>query len=252
MAIQVPHFDDPKEKVAWLRTKMVELSVNSDNPAIEEDRASLDAVYKAALEDAGLADWTPAEAQRHPEDTDPFVVEHIATPTEPTEQLERLKEFSETDLVNLSQGLVSISRATTHDSAKVKEVYDRNAHLIEPYRLAPEEDAVLKVFNIFWQSHVCGQIVLQIKDNKGVISYWVDSKLSNRNIATNAVILLKEYAFDVLNLSHLEAYILPINVRSIRVIEKSGFYKTESVYKANTPTNASVSHLIYKIQPEAL
>jgi len=228
MAIQVPHFDDPKEKVAWLRTKMVELSVNSDNPAIEEDRASLDAVYKAALEDAGLADWTPAEAQRHPEDTD------------------------ETDLVNLSQGLVSISRATTHDSAKVKEVYDRNAHLIEPYRLAPEEDAVLKVFNIFWQSHVCGQIVLQIKDNKGVISYWVDSQLSNRNIATNAVILLKEYAFDVLNLSHLEAYILPINVRSIRVIEKSGFYKTESVYKANTPTNASVSHLIYKIQPEAL
>jgi RimJ/RimL family protein N-acetyltransferase len=166
--------------------------------------------------------------------------------------LERLKEFLETDLVNLSQGLVSISRATTHDSAKVKEVYDRNAHLIEPYRLAPEEGAVLKVFNIFWQSHVCGQIVLQIKDNKGVISYWVDSQLSNRNIATNAVILLKEYAFDVLNLSHLEAYILPTNERSIRVIEKSGFYKTESVYKANTPANSSVLHLIYKTQPEAL
>jgi hypothetical protein len=85
MAIQVPHFDDPKEKIAWIRAKTVELSVNSDNPTIEADRASLDAVYKAALEEAGLAEWAPTENQRHPQDTDPFVVEHLATPTEPTE-----------------------------------------------------------------------------------------------------------------------------------------------------------------------
>jgi|694.fasta_scaffold00884_40 hypothetical protein len=84
MAIQVPHFDDPKEKIAWIRAKTVELSVNSDNPAIEEDRASLDAVYKAALEEADLAEWTPTEAQRHPE-VDPFVEEVLAPPTEPTE-----------------------------------------------------------------------------------------------------------------------------------------------------------------------
>lgn len=84
MAIQVPHFDDPKEKVAWIRAKTVELSVNSDDPALEEERASLDAVYKAALEEAGLADWTPTEAQRYPE-VDPFVEEHLAPPAEPTE-----------------------------------------------------------------------------------------------------------------------------------------------------------------------
>lgn len=84
MAIQVPHFDNPKEKVAWIRAKTVELSVNYDDPAIEADRASLEAVYKAALEEAGLADWTPTESQRNP-DVDPFVEEHLATPAEPTE-----------------------------------------------------------------------------------------------------------------------------------------------------------------------
>ncbi len=82
--------------------------------------------------------------------------------------------------------------------------------------------------------------------------FFMRAKILRQNMQQGVLGLLKEYAFDVLNLSHLEAYILPINVRSIRVIEKSGFYKTESVYKANTPTNASVSHLIYKIQPEAL
>jgi hypothetical protein len=85
MAIQVPHFDDPKEKIAWIRAKTVELSQDHENPSIEEERASLDAVYKAALEEAGLTDWAPAENLKRPEDTDPFVDEHLAPSAEPTE-----------------------------------------------------------------------------------------------------------------------------------------------------------------------
>lgn len=250
MAVQIPHFDDPKEKVAWLRAKMLELSTDHDNPAVEADRASLEAPYFAALEAAGMTDWVPNENLNRPEDPDVFVTEVLAPQSEePTEQLERLKEFSETDLVNLSQGLVSISSAITSDSDKVKEVYDRNADRIEQYRIPPLNDATTKVFNIFWQSHICGQVVLQIKDNVGLISYWVDSQLSNRNIATNAVILLKHYAFDAFGISSIEAYVQPENLKSIRVLEKSGFHKTESVYKLNSPANSSVLHLIYETHP---
>lgn len=151
--------------------------------------------------------------------------------------------------MNLSQGLVSISSATTSDSAKLKEIYDRNVEVIEKYRVPPLDDITTKIFNIFWQSHICGQIVLQIKNVSGVVSYWVDSRLSNRNIATNSVILLKEYAFDVLGLGELEAYVQPENLKSIRVLEKSGFKKTESLYKPNSPANHSVLHLIYKTYP---
>ncbi len=163
--------------------------------------------------------------------------------------MERVKEFTETDLVSLSQGLVSISSAITSDSEKLKEVYDRNSDKIELYRIPPLENAITKVFNIFWQSHICGQIVLQIRNQTGVVSYWVDEQLSNRNIATNSVILLKEYAFDVLNLELLEAYVQPENVKSQRVLEKSDFAKLESFYKPNSPANGSVLHLIYRTYP---
>lgn len=163
----------------------------------------------------------------------------------------RIKEFIEPDLVNLSQGLVSVSTATTYDTSKLEEVYKRNAEKIEKYRLPPKENSVAKVFTISWQGHPCGQIVIQLDNstNSGLLSYWVDSQLSNRNIATNAVILIKEYAFDVLNLNYLEAYVQPENAKSIRVLEKSDFTKTESLYKPNSPANSSVLHLIYKTYP---
>ena len=83
MAVEIPHFDDPKQKVAWIRAKTVELSVNSNDPAKEAERSSLDAAYRQALEEAGLDDWQPVDMQRHPE-VDPFVLEHL-TPAEPTE-----------------------------------------------------------------------------------------------------------------------------------------------------------------------
>lgn len=81
MAVQIPHFDDPKEKVAWLRAKMVELSTDHENPAVEADRASLEAPYFAALEEAGMEGWEAPEANRRPnEDPDPFVELVLETP----------------------------------------------------------------------------------------------------------------------------------------------------------------------------
>lgn len=67
MAIEIPHFEDPKEKVLWLRAKMLELSQSHENPAIEADRQSLGPIYMAALEEAGLKDWVAPEADRMPE-----------------------------------------------------------------------------------------------------------------------------------------------------------------------------------------
>jgi hypothetical protein len=157
--------------------------------------------------------------------------------------LERLKEFSETDLVNFSQGLVSISSAITSDSKKLKEVYDRNSDAIELYRLPPLEDATTKVFNIFWQSDICGQIILQIKNQTGVISYWVDALLSNKNIATDAVNLLTKHAFDAFNIYTIEAYVRPENSKSLRVLEKSGFHQTELLF-----TTTGVEHRIYRLR----
>lgn len=168
--------------------------------------------------------------------------------------MERTKLFTEPDLVILSQGLVSVSTATTVDSVSIKDAYDRNAHHIEQYRVAPREDVEAKIFTISWQNYPCGQIILQIDKatNSALVSYWVDSQLSNRNIATTATRLLREHAFDALKLDYLEAYVQRENKKSIRVLEKSEFVKTESLYKAKTPVNDSVLHLIYKTYPDTL
>lgn len=164
--------------------------------------------------------------------------------------MERTKEFIEPDLVNLSQGLVSVSNATTFDSAALQDVYKRNLDSIEKYRVELKENSIPKVFNIFWQNHICGQIIIQIDEitNSGLISYWVDSQLSNRNIATNAVILIKQYALNVLHLDYLEAYVQPENIKSHRVLEKSGFTKTESVFTYINPLGSRIEHNTYKIE----
>lgn len=168
--------------------------------------------------------------------------------------MERTKEFIEPDLVNLSQGLVSVSNATTFNSTALEEIYTRNLELIEKYRIPLKEGSIPKVFNIFWQNHICGQIIIQIDKitNSGLISYWVDSQLSNRNIATNAVILIKQYSFDIFNLDYLEAYVQPDNVKSHRVLEKSGFIKTEAVFTYINPVGTGIEHCVYRIERDYL
>jgi RimJ/RimL family protein N-acetyltransferase len=161
------------------------------------------------------------------------------------------KEFTEPDRVNLSQGLVSVSTAVTHDSEKIREVYERNAEVIEKYRVSPKDNATIKLFNIFWNSIPCGQIILQIdkeSTSKALVSYWVDMQLSNREIATTSLTLIKQYAFAVLHLNSLEAYVQPDNLKSLRVLEKNNFYKTESVFTHQMPDKSRVEHLVYRIE----
>ncbi len=151
--------------------------------------------------------------------------------------------------MNLSQGLVSVSTATTQDSEKIRAAFERNAEEIEKYRIPPKDDVFLKIFNIFWNSIPCGQIILQINkttQSNALVSYWVDAQLSNRQIATTSLNLIKQYAFSVLHLDYLEAYVQPENIKSIRVLEKANFNKTESLYEANSREGKPVLHLIYK------
>lgn len=161
-----------------------------------------------------------------------------------------IKEFTEPDRVRLSQGLVSVFTATTNDSEKIREAFERNSEEIEKYRIPPQNNVLLKIFNIFWNSIPCGQIILQIdKETKShaLVSYWVDKQLSGKQIGTTSLSLIKTYAFGVLHLNYLEAYVQPENIRSIRVLEKAKFHKTETLYQAKSPEGTPISHLVYKV-----
>ena len=56
----------------------------------------------------------------------------------------------------------------------------------------------------------------------GYIGYWIDEALAGRGYVPEGVVLIMQYAFDVLQLHRLEAAIVPRNASSRRVAEKLG------------------------------
>ncbi len=55
------------------------------------------------------------------------------------------------------------------------------------------------------------------------LGYWVSQTSNRRGIATSAVALVLDLAFDVLELHRVQAAVMPYNAGSLRVIEKTGF-----------------------------
>ncbi|WP_229683215.1 GNAT family N-acetyltransferase [Virgibacillus oceani] len=68
------------------------------------------------------------------------------------------------------------------------------------------------------------------------IGYFLDEAHNGKGYTTEAVQLLVNYAFDTLKLHRIEAGVMPHNIGSIRVLEKSGFHK-EGIAKKNVKIN---------------
>lgn len=65
------------------------------------------------------------------------------------------------------------------------------------------------------------------------IGYWLAERFWGRGIATEAVRLVSEYAFDKCNLLRLFALPFADNVRSTRVLEKAG-YTREAILRSSS------------------
>lgn len=57
------------------------------------------------------------------------------------------------------------------------------------------------------------------------IGYFLDIRHNGKGYTTEAVKLLVEYGFHEIKLHRIEAGVMPHNIGSIRVLEKSGFHK---------------------------
>lgn len=161
--------------------------------------------------------------------------------------MERVREFKEPDLVNLSQGLVSLSTAKTHESAQIAILFQKNKGRITNWQILPKPNTSNKVFNIFWGTEPVGQLLIELSTTEASISYWVDESYNNRGVATQAVLLITDYVLHTLHLP-IEAYVHRDNEASIRVLNKAGFTQSESLYVALMVDGKPVEHLIYKIE----
>ncbi|MEY2191942.1 GNAT family N-acetyltransferase [Neobacillus sp. BF23-41] len=68
------------------------------------------------------------------------------------------------------------------------------------------------------------------------IGYFLDEKHNGKGYTTEAAKLLLKYAFNELKLHRIEAGVMPHNIGSIRVLEKSGFHK-EGIALKNVKIN---------------
>lgn len=77
----------------------------------------------------------------------------------------------------------------------------------------------------------------------GYVGYWIDEALAGRGYIPEGVVLIMQYAFEVLQLHRLEAAIVPRNTSSRRVADKLGlrdegtavrFLQIQNVYEDHT------------------
>jgi len=89
-------------------------------------------------------------------------------------------------------------------------------------------------FAIAIDDQVVGGIGLEMRDDvyrkAPLIGYWLSEHLWGKAIMPEAIKLLIDYAFSNLDIVRIQAGVLSNNLRSIRVLEKSGFVK-EGVLK---------------------
>lgn len=98
-----------------------------------------------------------------------------------------------------------------------------------------------KVFAIEYEGEFCGCIGLifqkDVYHKSAEVGYWVGEPFWGKGIATKAVELLVQYAFEDLKLIRVFAGAFEYNVGSMRVLEKNGFQKEgiakNAVFKNN-------------------
>ena len=109
-------------------------------------------------------------------------------------------------------------------------------------------------FGIFHDDRLAGRVsltnVVRAAWLSSTIGYYVDQALAGRGIATDAVRLAVDFAFDHAALHRVQAAVMPRNGASIRVCEKAGF-ALEGLARYYLQINGVwEDHHIYSITPE--
>lgn len=79
------------------------------------------------------------------------------------------------------------------------------------------------------------------------IGYWCGEKFSGRGFMRESLKLMIEFAFKYLKLHRLEAVVLPINIRSICLLERCGFMKEGQLRSCVKINGEWQDHVLYAL-----
>ena len=89
---------------------------------------------------------------------------------------------------------------------------------------------------------------LDIAKKKGNLGYWIGERYWSKGIGTESVALVINFAFSVLGLEEVWAYVYSENKASIRVLEKNGMTKKGDMMEYNQMPGIHKSTIKYLIQ----
>lgn len=95
--------------------------------------------------------------------------------------------------------------------------------------------------------HISLYAIKRLPYSSAFIGYAMDEHYTRKGIATEAVSLVVQFAFETLNLHRLEAFIAPENRGSIRVVEKIGFQQEGLMRELLFINGKWVDHYMYAL-----
>ncbi len=117
-----------------------------------------------------------------------------------------------------------------------------------PYTIRDAEEEYRKFRNIMRRKNpdrkaiaieidgeTAGIVGISIKGHQAEIGYWLGRAYWGKGIMTEVVKVITKYGFNELNLRRVQAFTLPHNKASMRVLEKAG-YKFEGILRRNIKT----------------
>jgi [ribosomal protein S5]-alanine N-acetyltransferase len=124
----------------------------------------------------------------------------------------------------------------------IKSSYD-DFRLRKAIRFAIDYKNKLQSFQLL--SGTIGIKDIDYVNKKANIGYWIGKQYQDKGIATECIKLVVNYAFDILELEEISAYVFTDNNPSIRVLEKNRFVKTSEVNEYHPLSHRYRNSLIY-------
>ncbi|WP_446029757.1 GNAT family N-acetyltransferase [Lelliottia amnigena] len=100
-----------------------------------------------------------------------------------------------------------------------------------------------------------GDIGLQVNTQfreEADIGYTVIPQAQGRGIASEALRAVCDYAFNLVGVKAVNAYVLADNVGSVRVLEKTGFVRTQVLEKAYEIDGVKFDDWVYRLEMSAV
>jgi [ribosomal protein S5]-alanine N-acetyltransferase len=98
--------------------------------------------------------------------------------------------------------------------------------------------------------HIALYALKRLPYSSAFIGYSLDEKFTRRGIASEAVSVIRQFAFNELKLHRIEAYVAPENIASIKVLENNGFKQEGLLRKLLYINGYWIDHYLYAILDE--